>query len=193
MTSQRLCWNKYAKHVGDWYAQTYKSKEAAYYDAQKINGALTYYGDQMSETNTWSASVWAKMVADKAKEYGASRFAAETAQIYIQNTARSFMDYCTEEKGGFSEDVACMSDADCPQGYRCRGVGVDSTCIPSPVYEPDPGYTLPSLPSMPSMPSMPGTDIKRSLQVTGLVLIGVILLIFYMLTGRGKKGVTVVK
>lgn len=57
---------------------------------------------------------------------------------------------------------------------------------------------MPSVPDIPSLPplKMPGTgiakDIKRSAQVTGIVLIGFILLIVYMLTGRGKKGVTVV-
>ena len=53
--------------------------------------------------------------------------------------------------------------------------------------------SIPSLPSLPSLPDIPGAvgGIKRGLQVSALVLIGVILLIFYMLTGRGKKGVTV--
>lgn len=42
-------------------------------------------------------------------------------------------------------------------------------------------------------PSMPNTsNIKRSLQVSALVVIAVVLLIFYMITGRGRKGVTVV-
>jgi hypothetical protein len=55
---------------------------------------------------------------------------------------------------------------------------------------------MPSLPSLPSLPSIPDISggVKRSLQVSALVVIGVILLIFYMLTGRGGKkgGVTVV-
>lgn len=52
---------------------------------------------------------------------------------------------------------------------------------------------IPGVPSIPSFPDMPDAgDVKRSLQVTGLVIIGVILIIVYMLTGRGKKGVTVV-
>lgn len=58
---------------------------------------------------------------------------------------------------------------------------------------------IPEIPSL-SMPSLsitslglPDTgDVKKSLQVTGLVIIAVVLLIFYMLTGRGRKGVTVV-
>lgn len=49
---------------------------------------------------------------------------------------------------------------------------------------------IPSLPKLPSLPDM-GGDIKRSLQVSALVLIGVILLIVYMLTGKGEKGVQV--
>lgn len=54
---------------------------------------------------------------------------------------------------------------------------------------------IPKLPDLPdfSLPDMPDTSgWKRSLQVTALVVIAVVLVIVYMMTGKGKKGVTVV-
>lgn len=54
-----------------------------------------------------------------------------------------------------------------------------------------PKVEIPSLPKMPKLLKLPGGDIKRSLQVSALVLIGVILLIVYMLTGKGEKGIRV--
>ena len=52
---------------------------------------------------------------------------------------------------------------------------------------------VPVLPKLPELAGLPGgADIKRSFQVTALVVIGVVLLIVYMMTGKGKKGVTVV-
>ena len=52
---------------------------------------------------------------------------------------------------------------------------------------PMPPLTIPPFPVIPDM-----DGVKKSVQVTGLVIIGVVLLIFYMLTGGGKKGLTVV-
>lgn len=61
--------------------------------------------------------------------------------------------------------------------------------VPIPVI---PSLSIPDMPSL-SITSLGGvSDVKKSLQVTGLIIIGVVLLIIYMLTGRGRKGVTVV-
>lgn len=55
-----------------------------------------------------------------------------------------------------------------------------------------PKLPIPDIPSLSITPLLGTGDVKKSLQVTGLVVIAVVLLIIYMLTGRGRKGVTVV-
>lgn len=53
----------------------------------------------------------------------------------------------------------------------------------------------PKMPKMPSMPKIPSVldvgGVKKSMQVTGIVLIAFILVIVYMLTGKGEKGVRI--
>ena len=56
-----------------------------------------------------------------------------------------------------------------------------------------PEIGLPSLPDiggrLPSLPSLGG--LKTSLQVTALFIVAVILLIVYMISGKGEKGITI--
>lgn len=57
-----------------------------------------------------------------------------------------------------------------------------------------------NLPKLPDVPGLPGINfglpdmsgLKGSLQVTALFIVAVVLIIVYMLTGKGKKGLTVV-
>lgn len=51
-------------------------------------------------------------------------------------------------------------------------------------------FSLPDKPSLPKLPSLNG--IKTDLQLSIIFVVAIVLIIVYMLTGGGKKGVTVV-
>lgn len=66
----------------------------------------------------------------------------------------------------------------------------DRTTIKAPIFQ-ETGMDIPMI-KMPEMPKIKIPDlggVKRSLQVSAIVLIGVILVIVYMLTGKGEKGI----
>ena len=173
---EKSCWVKYAAHLKSWYAGTYKSTEGATQainDGRKIQKTFLAY----NENTTY----------ERLKARGVSEYATRTIMLYYKNTYKSYMSRCVAETGGFSPDVACMSDSDCPRGYRCRGLGKDSECIEEGEAYEAPGLPIPDLPSLPDMPD--GKNIVKGLQVSALVVIGVVLIIIYMLTGKGKKGI----
>jgi hypothetical protein len=165
------CWEKYAAHLKEWYATTYRAREGA---TKAINNGrlirkIVY---EYKGTTTY----------DRLKSGGVSEYAAKTIIVYMRNTQESYMSRCISETGGFSPDVACMSDSDCPRGYRCRGVGKDSECIEEGEADDSPKIGLPKLPDikLPSAPSLGG-----SAKIIGFFIILIALLIALGYSGMG--------
>ena len=130
---------------------------------------------------------------DKSAERGeACKRAREVVARY--DTSASVKEFIQENPSSIGTDIYKNRETKCAEFLKRYIKWLDMkiaplTEIPKIVDMP----SLPKMPSMPSLPSMPDVGgVKRGLQVSAIVLIGVILLIVYMLTGRGKKGVTVV-
>lgn len=148
-------------------------------DAQKWNFVVAQFmkhGYSESEAEKRADSVMKSYVASR--ERGAFSSALATAETYAeyerQVKAGKIVD--TGMNLGLKKENGKIVIRDMPTQEKIWG-------------EPLKKYGLPSLPTMPSFETPSGGDIKRSLQVTGLVLIGVILLIVYMLTGKGDRGI----
>ena len=163
------CWEKYAAHLKEWYATTYRNYEGA---TKAINNGRLIRKIVYREK--------AGTTYEKLKCGGVTEYAAKTIILYIRNTQESYMSRCISETGGFAPDVACMGDSDCPRGYRCRGVGKDSECI-----EEGEPYVAPNLP-LPPMPKMPSLDIGAPAKMIGFFIILVALLIALGYSGLGK-------
>jgi hypothetical protein len=162
------CWEKYAAHLKDWYATTYSGYEGA---TKAINNGrlIRKIVIEYKEGTTY----------DRLKGGGVTEYAAKTVIVYMRNTQKSYMSRCISETGGFTPDVACMSDSDCPRGYRCRGVGKDSECI-----EEGTPYVAPKLP-LPPMPEIPSLEIGMPAKMIGFFIILIALLIALGYSGMG--------
>jgi len=181
MTSNDACWDKYAGHIKNWYTTTYKGNQGV---TKAINdGRLARKTIRQKKEHT---------TYDNLKASGVSDFAAKSIILYIENTKESYIKRCISETGGFAPDVACMSDNDCPRGYRCRGVGKDSECIPEGEPIKVNKVVVPSLPKL-SMPSidvkMPSFDVGGKAKLVGgfiiLLVVGVVLLVAIGYSGMG--------
>ena len=169
MSTKHECWNVYAAHIKTWYVNTYKSSKGA---VKAINdGRLAR---KIIRTHHENVNY------ERLKTGGVSEFAAKTIMLYMQNTKESYMQKCVTETGGFAADVACMSDSDCPRGYRCRGRGKDSECI-------EEGKPLPKKPSLPSLPSMPSIGIAGK-GVIGLLLFVAVAILALLAIGYSGLG-----
>lgn len=182
----RVCWNRYALHVREWYVTTYCSSQGdrqAMKDGDKLNSAITYYGDQFSEEHSlWNADVMGDLIAERAEDIGTSSYATQTARLYIKNTAKSFMDRCIGDTGGFAEDVTCWCDSDCPRGYRCRGVGSESECVK----DIDPYEEEPSI--IPLLGGSSTIGIDWGLGDVPWKIIGAVLFVLAFLVALGYSG-----
>lgn len=166
---ENACWEKYAAHLKDWYVTTYSEYEGA---MKAINNGrlIRKIVTKEKEGTTY----------DALKNGGVTEYAAKTIILYIRNTQKSYISRCVTETGGFSPEVACMSDSDCPRGYRCRGVGKDSECIPEGEKPPTPKIVLPGAPKLPEMPS-----ISMPSKLIGMFIILIALLIALGYSGMG--------
>lgn len=190
MSSREECWNKYAAHLKTWYVNTYSGHLGgvrAINDGRLIRKIALIRQDSLSYRDL--------------KDGGVSEFGAKTIILYISNTKDSYMGRCITDTGGFDPEVECMGDSDCPPGYRCRGRGKDSLCVeeaePPKVESPLIGLPDIGLPDVKVETGIGETmgGLKRSLQMTGVVVMVFVLAIFYLIfvKGKGAEGATIGK
>lgn len=138
-------------------------------------------------------------VDNQAKKGKACQDAREILQNY--NTGGSVKEYIQTHPSSIGTDIHRSREAKCAEftkGYLrwLIAQAKEEGHFETPKAPPVPDSWKERMPKMPDMPSVGdiGGDIKRGFQISALVLLGVILLIVYMLTGRGGKkgGVTVV-
>ena len=168
----KTCWDKYAAHLKNWYVGTYSLSQGttkAINDGRLIEKTFLIHKDGTTYQNL--------------KARGVKDFAARSVILYVQNTKESYMSRCRTDTGGFAVDVACMSDNDCPRGYRCRGSGKDSECIEEGEAAKPSKLLMPSLPSL-NMPDI-GLPGKGIITILAIIFIGLLALIALGYSGLG--------